>query len=183
MTASTPAPNAVSVNGFFRDSGFDFITRSMLGYAAQGVMDVAAAWLSNVPPQITALLKSGNKDAFNAAMAQAVKNPKMAEVVAARGRPFAKPTAYDTFAAALEYNLPEVIGLIRTPLLIIDPDDEHFWPGQSNEMAQQLTGEYEVLHASREDARISTASRWDASKSNCACSTFWQTTSRSTVSA
>ena len=48
MTTSTttgpvPAvktPNAISVTGFFADEQFDFLTRSAIGYAAKGVMDV-----------------------------------------------------------------------------------------------------------------------------------------------
>ncbi len=55
----------------------------------------------------------------------------MAEVIAARGRPFARPTGYDTFKAAMEYNVRGVIGQVKTPLLITDHDEEAFWPGQS----------------------------------------------------
>jgi hypothetical protein len=116
-----------------------------------GVMDVSAAWLSYLPPQLIAILKAGKKDEFNAAMAQAARNTGMPEAIAARGRPFCKPTVYDTFAAAFEYNLREVIGLVKTPILITDPDEESFWPGQSKKMYARLTGDREIVHYSRED--------------------------------
>ncbi len=116
-----------------------------------GMMDVSATWLTYLPPHLIAALKAGNKDVFNAALAQAAKDPKFAEVMAARGRPFGKPTAYDTFAAALEYNLKDVIGHIKTPFLITDPDEEAFWPGQSEEMYGQLVGEREIVHFSRDN--------------------------------
>ncbi len=29
------APNTIGISGFFTDAGFDFVTRSMIGYAAQ----------------------------------------------------------------------------------------------------------------------------------------------------
>ncbi len=96
-------------------------------------------------------MRAGNKEVFNAAIAEAAKNPKMAEVIAARGRPFAQPTPYDTFAAALEYNLRDVIRKIKTPLLITDPDEETFWPGQSKEMYEQLTGDREIIRFSRRE--------------------------------
>jgi hypothetical protein len=116
-----------------------------------GVMDVSKSWLANIPPTLAEVLKARKKDEFNAAMAIAAKNPKMAEVIAARSRPFAKPTVYDTFKAAMEYNLREVIGQVKTPLLITDPDEEAFWPGQSKEVYAQLTCDREIVHYSRED--------------------------------
>jgi hypothetical protein len=67
------------------------------------------------------------------------------------GLPFAKPTAYDTFKAATEYNLRDVVGAIQTPVLITDPEDETFWPGQSQHLYDNLTGEREITHFLRED--------------------------------
>jgi hypothetical protein len=40
QNAIPAVPNAIGKTGFFKDTGFDFVTRSMIGYAAQGVMDV-----------------------------------------------------------------------------------------------------------------------------------------------
>ncbi|MGD0302385.1 MAG: dipeptidyl aminopeptidase [Bryobacteraceae bacterium] len=137
--------------GYWVARALAFEHRFVAAVVDPGVMDVAASWLANIPPTLVAVLKAGKKDEFNAAMAMAARNPKMAEVIAARGRPFAKPSVYDTFKAAMEYNLREVIGQIKTPLLITDPDEEAFWPGQSKEVYAQLTGEREILHYSRED--------------------------------
>jgi hypothetical protein len=116
-----------------------------------GVMDVSVPWLTALPPQFAAVLKSGDKETFNSMMAAAMKNPKMAEVVAARGRPFAKPTPYDTFIAAMTYNVRDVVGQIKTPMLITDPDEETFWPGQSRDLYDHLKGDREIIRFSRED--------------------------------
>jgi hypothetical protein len=40
---------------------------------------------------------------------------------------------------------------VKTPLLITDPDEEAFWPGQSAAMNDHLTGDRTILHFSRED--------------------------------
>ena len=69
----------------------------------------------------------------------------------AAGRPFAKPTPYDTFKAATEYNLRDVVTDIETPMLITNPDDETFWPGQSQNLYDNLTGDREIAHFLRED--------------------------------
>jgi hypothetical protein len=137
--------------GYWVIRALAFEHRFLAAVVDPGVMNVSASWLSNIPPTLAELLKAGRKDEFNATMAVAAKNPKMAEVIAARGRPFAKPTVYDTFKAAMEYNVQEVIGQVRTPLLITDPDEEAFWPGQSKEVYAHLTGEREIVHYSRED--------------------------------
>ena len=137
--------------GYWVTRALAFEHRFVAAVVDPGVMDVSAPWLSYLPPQLVAILKAGKKDEFNAAMAQAARNPRMAEAIAARGRPYGKPTVYDTFAAAFEYNLREVIGLVRTPLLITDPDEESFWPGQSKEMYARLMCDREIVHYSRED--------------------------------
>jgi hypothetical protein len=137
--------------GYWVARALAFEHRFVAAMVDPGVMDVSATWLTYLPPALIEMLKAGKKDEFNAGMAQAAKNPKMAEVIAARGRPFCKPTVYDTFAAALEYNLRDVIGSIKTPLLIADPDEESFWPGQSKQMYVQLTGDREIVHFSRDD--------------------------------
>jgi hypothetical protein len=44
-----------------------------------------------------------------------------------------------------------VVSKIQTPVLITDPKDESFWPGQSEDLFRQLTGEREITHFTRED--------------------------------
>jgi dienelactone hydrolase len=126
VDGSTLFAYGCSQAGYWVTRALAFEHRFVAAVVDPGVMDVSASWLSNIPPTLVAVLKAGKKDEFNAAMALAAKNPKMAEVIAARGRPFAKPTVYDTFKAAMEYNLREVIGQVKTPLLITDPDEETF---------------------------------------------------------
>ncbi len=137
--------------GYWLTRALAFEHRLVAAVVDPGVMDVAAAWLANLPPALVALFESGNAEKFNQAMGQAAKNPKMAEAIAARGRPFAQPTVYDTFLAATKYNLREVIRDVKTPLLITDPDEEAFWPHQSREMYEQLTCEREIIRFSRDD--------------------------------
>jgi hypothetical protein len=137
--------------GYWVTRALAFEHRFVAAAVDPGVMDVSTAWMSNLPPPLVAVLKAGNSNMFNGALAEVAKDPKMAETMAARARPFAKATAYETFAAVLGYNLREVIGLVKTPLMIMDPDDEAFWPGQSKELAQGLSGDHTRVSFSRED--------------------------------
>jgi hypothetical protein len=137
--------------GYWVARALAFEHRFVAACVDPGLMDVSTAWTSNLPPELVAVLKAGNRDVFNRAVAEVAKDPQMAETMAFRARPFAKATAYDTFAAVLGYNLRDVIGLVKTPLLIMDPDDEAFWPGQSKEMDEHLTGQRERVSFARED--------------------------------
>jgi hypothetical protein len=57
----TTASNTIGIRGFFTDPGFDFVTRSMIGYAAQGVMDIGQVFAT------IARVKDGNADSWYAA--------------------------------------------------------------------------------------------------------------------
>ena len=45
----------------------------------------------------------------------------------------------------------DVAAQISTPLLITDPQDEQFWPGQSDQLAALLTASHEVVSFTRQD--------------------------------
>ena len=57
---------------------------------------------------------------------------------------------FDVFTEVSRYHLRDVVGQIRTPLLITDPQDEQFWPGQSRQLYDALTGEKEILEFTAE---------------------------------
>jgi hypothetical protein len=137
--------------GYWVTRALAFEHRFVAAVVDPGVMDVSTAWTSNLPAALIEVLKSGNSEVFNGALAEVAKDPKMAETMAARARPFAKTTAYDTFTAVLGYHLRDVIGQVKTPLMIMDPDDEAFWPGQSKALDQHLTGDHELVHFARAD--------------------------------
>jgi hypothetical protein len=151
VDASALVAYGCSQAGYWVPRALAFEHRFVAAAVDPGVMDVSTSWMAHIPAELIAMLQAGNKDVFNAAMAEAAKNPMLAQTMAARGRPFAKPTAYDTFKAATEYNLRGVVGKIQTPMLITNPDDESFWPGQSRDLCNQLTGEREITHFARED--------------------------------
>ena len=152
VDASALLAYGCSQAGYWVPRALAFEHRFVAAAVDPGVMDVATKWLTYIPAELIAMLQAGSKDAFNAAMAEATANdPALAQAAAARGRPFGQPTAYDTFKAATEYNLRDVVTDIDTPVLITNPDDETFWPGQSQSLYDNLTGEREIAHFLRED--------------------------------
>jgi hypothetical protein len=161
--------------GYWLTRALAFEHRFVAAMVDPGVVDVAAAWLTQIPAPLVAALKDGNAALFNAAIAKAAEHqPKLAEALAARGRPFGKQTPYDTFTAASAYNLRDVIAQVKTPLLIADPDEERFWPGQSKQMSEQLTGKHSLLHFSREDSANWHCEPMGRAAAECAMLDFFQ---------
>jgi hypothetical protein len=141
----------ISQAGYWVTRALAFEHRFVAAVVDPGVVDVATSWLSHLPAELIAILHAGSKDVFNGAMDEVGADPAMAQEMTFRGRPYGKTNAYDTFASVLEYNVRDVVGKITTPLLIADPDDETFWPGQADELDKLLTSEHELIHFSRED--------------------------------
>ena len=99
-----------------------------------------------------ALLHSGDKATFNGYMAQMPADPDAERTFMFRARPYGvQADPFDVFSAVLSYHLRDVVGRITTPLLITDPEDEQFWPGQSRELYDALTGQKQLLEFTERD--------------------------------
>ena len=55
------------------------------------------------------------------------------------------PAPFDLFTEVQKYQVRDVVGQITTPLLILDPADEQFFPGQPRELHNLLPGEKEII--------------------------------------
>src|SRR4051812_36998663 len=90
------------------------------------------------------LLDAGREDEFDRYMAQAGGDPETARTFAYRARPYGVSSPFDLFTEVRRYQLRDVADRIRTPLLITEPEDEQFWPGQSEQLAGLLTAPHEL---------------------------------------
>ena len=64
----------------------------------------------------------------------------IARTFAFRARPYGITDPFAVFSEVRRYHVRDVASQITTPLLITDPEDEQFWPGQSAQMHQLVTG-------------------------------------------
>jgi dienelactone hydrolase len=140
----------ISQAGYWLPRALAFEKRFVAAVADPGVMDVSTSWTAQLPPVMIQLLTSGNADYFNGAMKEAEADPKLAATLAFRSRPFGTASYFDTYSAVLGYNLRDVVGQISTPLLITAPEDEQFWPGQSQQLYDALPGEKVLAEFTRE---------------------------------
>ncbi|HEY7061553.1 MAG TPA: hypothetical protein VII06_08745 [Chloroflexota bacterium] len=136
----------VSQAGYWVPRAVAFEQRIAAAVADPGVWDVSTSWTGHLPPELIQLLDNGNKAAFNQAIDEGLREePAFAAMLAFRSRPYGLPTPFDTIQAARQYTLAGVAERIRCPLLITDPEDETFWPGQSQQLYDALPGPKQLV--------------------------------------
>jgi hypothetical protein len=141
----------ISQGGYWLPRALAFEHRFVAAAADTGVVDVSRSWFAHLPAELVHMLDTGQKEAFDQVMAAAGSNPDVARTFAFRARPYGLTDAYDLFTALRQYDLRDVAGSIRTPLLVTDPDDEQFFPGQAAELAGLLTAPHELVHFTAAD--------------------------------
>ena len=79
-------------------------------------------------------------------------SPSTRSLLALRMRPYGVSAPYDFFSVARDYALTdELIARISTPVLVTDPDNEQFWPGQSQELFGKLSGPKAIIAFTQEE--------------------------------
>ena len=147
VDASALTGYGISQGGYWITRAVAFERRLVAAVADPGVVDVSAGWTAHLPPALLGMLNSGQKDAFNTAMAkaQASASPEAARTMAFRSKPYGQADPFDLFTEVRKYQVRDVAGQITTPLLILDPDNEQFFPGQPRQLYDLLPGEKEII--------------------------------------
>ena len=133
----------VSQAGYWVPRALAFEHRFAAAIADGGVVSVGRTWFGNLPPQLLALYRSGDKAAFDHRMRQAMAAPEAAaarETWAFRARPYGVQGYSAVLDEVATYDVTDVAGQITTPLYITDPDGEQFFPGQPAELAALVPG-------------------------------------------
>ena len=141
----------VSQGGYWAPRALAFEHRVAAGVADPGVWNVAEPWLKNLPKPYLDMVDGGKKEQFDAAMGAAMKfNPRSKIVLDFRMRPFGMTSFYDAFQAVRDYNLKDVAGQIRCPMLITNPQSEQFFAGQSQQLYEMLRCPKTLIDFTRE---------------------------------
>ncbi len=150
VDASALTGYGVSQGGYWITRAVAFERRLVAAAADPGVVDVSTSWTAHLPQALLGLLHSGQKDAFNQAMAPVETNPEMARTMAFRSKPYQLSDYFDLFTEVERYQLRDVAGQVTTPMLILDPQDEQLWPGQPQQIYDLLPGEKKIIEFTRE---------------------------------
>jgi hypothetical protein len=139
----------VSQGGYWVPRALAFEHRIAAAVADPGVVDVSTTILGHLPHVMIKLLESGEREKFDRDIDWTLRiSPSTRSLLALRMRPYGVSAPYDFFSFAREYALADaVIARISTPVLVTDPDNEQFWPGQSRQLFDKLPGEAKAIIA------------------------------------
>ena len=144
------AIQGISQGGYWVPRAVAFEKRIAAAVADPGVVDVSASWTATLPKPMLELLKAGRKAEFDGYMAKAL-DPATKADLHFRMRPYGLASYYDTFKAVQDYNLTGVAKQIDCPMLITEPVNEGFWPGQSRQLYDLLASPKKLMPFSESD--------------------------------
>jgi hypothetical protein len=155
VDADRIAITGVSQAGYWVPRAVAFEHRIAAAVADPGVFDVSTSWVEHLPPNMRRLLDRSEHEKFDRDLAFAEKVSKgLRAVLDFRSRPYGLPSPFETFKAVQQYTLEGVVGQIRCPVLVLDPEHEQFWPGQSQRL-------YDALECPKEIVRFTAAEGGD----------------------
>jgi hypothetical protein len=154
VDASRVAVIGVSQAGYWVPRALAFEHRVAAAVADPGVTDVLASWVKSLPQAMRNQLRDGKKAAFDREMHLVeLMSKDIAATLRFRGRPYGAESGshFDLYQTVAQYRLHGEEQQITTPLLITAPEDEQFWPGQSDELYAQLPGPKELVHFTEQE--------------------------------
>lgn len=155
VDASRLAAYGLSQAGYWLPRALAFEHRFVAAIADPGVVDVGVSWTSHLGSPMLRWLDRDDADArakFNSRMKLAEFVPSVRRMLEFRSRPYAHADWFELFREVRRYVItPELAARIRTPLLIADPEDEQFFPGDSARLAKMVPGRAELVAFTREE--------------------------------
>ncbi len=67
-----------------------------------------------------------------------------------RARPYGKDNPFDTYTEVGKYKLAGIADKIKCNVIITSPEDEAFWPGQSEELYNMIQGPKQLINFTKE---------------------------------
>jgi hypothetical protein len=129
----------VSQGGYWVPRAVAFEHRIAAAVADPGVWDVGRSWHDHLPKSMEKQLAEGESDKFNRGMDWGTRFSKSTRgSLAFRMRPFGKETPFDVYKALEEYKMDGVAERIECPILITDPENEQFWPGDPKQLYEAV---------------------------------------------
>lgn len=129
------ALHGVSQGGYWVPRAVAFEDRIAAAVADPGVWDVQGSWLAHIPKSLQKQLADGERDKFNRSMDWGTRfSASTRGTLAFRMRPFMLETPFDVYKALEDYNLADVAERITCPILLTNPENEQFWPGDAERL-------------------------------------------------
>ena len=138
----------VSQAGYWVPRAVAFEHRFVAAVADPGVVDVSTSWTDPLPQVMRNQLHEGKQSVFDREMHLAeLFRHDTKTTLAFRGHPYGleSDSRFALYQTVAEYRLGDEVGQITTPLLVTNPEDEQFWPGQAQQLYDRLPGTKELV--------------------------------------
>lgn len=147
IDASRIAVYGVSQAGYWVPRALAFEHRVVAAIVDPGVTDVSTSWVKHLPSPLRHELEKGDSKPFDQYMKLGLGHSAAERAVwSFRAKPYSSTGYFAVYREVGKYRLtPELASSISTPLLVTAPENEQFWPGQSEQLAA-LVPESELVH-------------------------------------
>ena len=136
----------VSQAGYWVPRAVAFEHRIAAAIADPGVFDVSTSWIDYLPQDFRELLEKGQKEEFDRQIEEGMRSSNSLNyTLRFRMRPFGTDSPYEAYKMAEQYTLEGVADKIRCPMLVTDPENEQFWPGQPRRLYEALSCPKELV--------------------------------------
>ena len=114
--------------------------------ADPGVVRVGDSWTRHFPPELLQMIDAGQTAEFDQVMAQVTaQDPTVKLTAAKRLEPYGTTSTAAVLTELKVWDLTDDAPKITCPILITSPEDEQFWPGQSQELYDLVTAPGKTL--------------------------------------
>ena len=147
----------ISQGGFWVPRALAFEHRLAAAVADGGVVDISRSVACAAPGRAARAARDRperrlRRNLRGNEQARTRRPPRALEF---RGRPYGitSGSRYDLYESVSAYRLGDEVNDITTPMLICDPDDDQFLPGQPQELYDRLPGEKKLVALHRRGGR------------------------------
>jgi hypothetical protein len=132
----------ISQGGYWAPRAVAHERRIAACVADPGVVRVGDSWRSHLPDVMLQLLDQGDQANFDAFMEAGLKDePASLAELRWRMAPYGTTSYFEAYRAAQAMELTaQDMAAIGCPLLVTAPEHEQFWPGQSQELHDGVSG-------------------------------------------
>ena len=147
------ALSGISQGGYWVLRALAFEHRIRAGIADPGVIDVFTVMRERWPKEMLELLDSGQEEQFDQIMKEGMEamDDAQRQQMLWRMKPYGTDKFSEWVKAAEQFNARDCIKQVECPMWIADPDDEQFWPRQSQEVYDALECPKTIARFTREE--------------------------------
>lgn len=134
------AMSGLSQAGYWVPRAAAYEHRIAAAVADPGVVRVGDSWTRHFPPELLGMIDAGQTAEFDQIMAQVTtQDPSVKLTAAKRLEPYGVSSIAAVLTELKAWDLTDDAPKIACPILITSPEDEQFWPGQSQELYDLVT--------------------------------------------